>query len=95
MTLSGSDKANDLLSSQIDSLICLRDEIKDNDRQGFQTLLFNFTPFMSLGKASRSEIEYDRGWNVSRDLTILVTPFAHTPLLLSRHSINVGEANEA
>lgn len=61
MTLSGSDKANDLLSSQIDSLICLLDEIKDNDGQGFQTLLFNFTPFMSLGKASHGEIEYDRG----------------------------------
>lgn len=40
MTLSGSDKANDLLSSQIDSLICLLYQMKVNDKESFQTLPF-------------------------------------------------------
>lgn len=44
VTLSGSDKANDLLSSQTDSLICLLYEMKVNDRKGFETLPFMFHP---------------------------------------------------
>lgn len=70
VTLSGSDKANDLLSSQMESLICLLDEIKDNDGDSFQTLLFNSKAFMPLGRAGKWKAEYDRGLNASRDLTI-------------------------
>lgn len=44
VTLSGSDKANDLLSSQIDSLICLLYEMEVHDRKGFETLPFKFQP---------------------------------------------------
>lgn len=50
MTLSGSDKANDLLSSQIDSLICLLYKIQVNDGEGFQTLPFKFHPLSCLWK---------------------------------------------
>lgn len=70
MTLSGSDKANDLLSSQMESLICLLDEIKDNDEDGFQTLLFNSKPFMPLGEAGKWKAECDRRLNAICDLTI-------------------------
>lgn len=70
VTLSGSDKANDLLSSQMESLICLLDEIKDNDGDSFQTLLFNSKPFMPRGRAGKWKAECDQGLNASRDLTI-------------------------
>lgn len=70
VTLNGSDKANDLLSSQMESLICLLDEIKDNGGDSFQTLLFNFKPFMPLGEARKWKAECYRRLNASRDLTI-------------------------
>lgn len=52
VTLSGSDKANDLLSSQIDSLICLLYEMKVNDKESFQTLPFKLQPLSCRWKKS-------------------------------------------
>lgn len=67
VTLSGSDKANDLLSSQIDSLICLRYEMKVNDREGFQTLPFKFHPLSCLRKKLMVE-----KWNmIKAGMTVL------------------------
>lgn len=45
-------KADDTLSSQIDSLNCLLCKIRVNDREGFQTSLFKSTPFMSEAEAT-------------------------------------------
>lgn len=69
MTLSGSDKANDLLSSHIDSLICLLYEMKVNDREGFQTLPFKFHPLSCLQKKANGwKIEYEMA-----GMTVLTT----------------------
>lgn len=71
VTLSGSDKANDLLSSQIDSLIWLPYEIKVNDREGFQTLPFKF-PLSCLWEKPMVE-----KWNmIKAGMTVLALIFS-------------------
>lgn len=67
VTLSCTDKTNDLLSSQIDSLICLLFRIKVNDREDIQTLPFKFHPLSCLRKKPVVEI-----WNmIKAGMTVL------------------------